>query len=161
MSKRDRGARKLLEAVRNGTAGLKVGWVGAKGAELHEDSDGLTVAEVGEIHEYGLGTAPERAPIRHTIDAQAPQIVAMIHEGARAVMKGRATPHQVLDQIGLYAVGAIQAAIRDGLPPALSEAYLRRKLAKYPGASTPLIASGQLVQGLTHKIDPGAKERGQ
>jgi hypothetical protein len=158
---RDRGARALVKAIRDASAGLKVGLVGDAAFAAAHDAPGLTVAQLGEIHEYGIGNVPERSFIRKTIDAQAPQLVTMVREGAAAIAKGRATPEIVLNRLGAHIAGLIQAAMSEGIPPPLSPAYLKQKLRKFPGAETPLIASGQLRQAVTWKFDPRASERGR
>lgn len=160
VTQRDRGARALVKAVRDASAGLKVGLVGDAAFAAAHDAPGLTVAQLGEIHEYGIGV-PERSFVRATIDAQTPQLFAMIREGTTAIAKGRATPAIVLNRVGAHIAGLIQAAMSEGIPPALSAAYLARKLRKYPGAETPLIASGQMRQAVTWKLDPRASQRGR
>jgi hypothetical protein len=152
VSDRDNGARALLKAIRDAQGTLKVGYVGDAGAKPAVDAPGLTVAELGEIHEFGLGTSPERSHIRATIDANAPQILAEIRKGATDIAKRRATSAQVLNRLGLFVVALIQRAMTNNIPPALSPRYAAAKAKKYPGRDSTLIASAQMLQSVTHRL---------
>ncbi len=153
----DRGAKALLQRVSKartqGGLELRVGLIGDAAAEKAVDGNGLTVAQVGNAHEFGLGP-PMRSFIRAPVDANAAQIRRDLATAARAVKDGRVTQEQGLNLLGFRIVGLIQQTMADGIAPALSPGYLPRKLRKYPGATTPLIASGQLRSAVTHKVSP-------
>lgn len=129
---------------------LRVGLVGEAAAARHLDSD-LTVGQVGESHEFGLGNLPERSWLRGYVDANSARIAVMVARAGESVVKGRHTPEQALNLLGFQIVGEIQSTFGQGLAP-LSPNYLPRKLAKFPGATIPLVASGQLRASITHVV---------
>ena len=150
---RDRGAKALIKRTEKGGPALVVGLVGDAAAQKAIDGKGLTVGDLGNAHEFGLGP-PERSFIRAPIDGATPQIQADLRTAAKAVKEGRFTRERALDLLGFRIVGLIQETMAGGIPPPLSANYLPRKLAKYPGATTPLIASGQLRGAVTHQLRP-------
>lgn len=149
---RDNGAKALIGRVTPKGPALVVGLVGDAAAQKAVDGAGLTVGDVGNAHEFGLGTVPQRSFIRAPIDAAADQIQGDLRTAARAVMQGRFDKRQALNLLGFRIVGLLQQTVADGVPPPLSANYLPRKLRKYPGATTPLIASGQLRGAITHTL---------
>jgi hypothetical protein len=149
----DRGFKALLKRL-GPKASLRVGIFGDLAAQRAIDGNGATVGDIANAHEFGLGNVPPRSWLRDTITAEAPAIKTAIERAAKAVVDGMA-PERALDLLGFGVVGKIQARMSAGIPPALSPNYLPRKLAKFPGATTPLIASGQMRQSVTHAIDRG------
>ncbi len=154
----DRGAKALLQRLKKKPLMVKVGVFGDAAAAAATDGKGLTVGDLANAHEYHIPKASPRAPLRTTLDAHEGEIRTAIQRGARAVFEGKSTPEQVLNLIGFKIVGWVQQAIADGLAPALSPNYLPRKLRKYPGATVPLIASGQLRRSYTHAVVPADKD---
>lgn len=150
---KDRGARKLIGAVDAPALKVKVGIFGDAAAARAVGGDGATVGQIADAHELGLGNVPERSFIRAYADANKDRINAMIKRAAAAVAKGQFSPEKAADLLGLQVVGEIKDRIADGIPPPLSPNYLPRKLAKHPGASTPLIASGQMRQAVAHAVE--------
>lgn len=150
---RDRGAKRLLHlGKRNNKVRLRVGIQGEAAAQRAIDADGLTVGDLGSIHEFGLGTAPERSFIRNYYDENRGRVKEMMARVAKAEFEGKLTREQGLNLVGLKIVGEIKGRMAEGIPPPLSKNYLPRKLRKYPGATNPLIASGQLRQAITHSV---------
>jgi hypothetical protein len=154
---RDHGAKKLIARVKKGSPQLKVGILGDQAAAAHKDADGATVGEVGEAHEFGLGNVPERSFIRAYVDENKARLAEMTRRAGVAVAQGKLTAEQAMNLIGFQVVGEIQQRMARGIAPALSANYLPRKLAKYPGATLPLIASGQLRSAITHVTVPAGK----
>jgi hypothetical protein len=155
----DHGAKALLRRLKKKPLTVKIGVFGDAGAAAAIDGKGLTVGELASMHEFHIPKGAPRAPLRTTIDAHASEIQTAIKRGAHAVFEGKATPEQVLNLIGFKVVGWVQQAIADGLAPPLSPAYVPRKLRKYPGATVPLIASGQLRRSYTHAVIPADEAR--
>lgn len=110
---------------------------------------GLTVAEIGSVHEFGLGTAPERSFIRASFDANADAYVRLATQLSRRAVD---SPHAgavrfALQVLGERALADIIRRINAGIPPALAEATVARK-----GSSKQLIDTGQLKQSLDFKV---------
>lgn len=145
---RDRGARRVVrELGRPSGPQLTVGVFGDKGSAQHRGSaQGITVAEIAEIHEFGLGV-PERSWLRDWIDQNKQQIEARISTESRAMITKKRTREQVLARIGVWIQGEIQQRIADGIPPPNAPSTIARK-----GSSKPLIDKGQLRQSITHRV---------
>jgi hypothetical protein len=154
----DRGARALVRLVRraNGLA-LKVGVFGDNAAQAAEGGGGLTVGELAAAHEFSIPADNPRSWLRATMDEQGPALLRGIGKLYQEVLQKRMQPAQALRLTGLAIVGKIQQRIAGGIPPALSEDYLRRKLERYPGATKPLIASGQFRGSITSDVVPIAE----
>lgn len=146
MSDTDRGAKRLAKLLADGA--LSVGVLGGDASKGHEDSD-LTVGEIAEIHEFGLGTAPRRSFLADWVDEKKDEITEVIVKGSRA-LAARKVPSRValLEQIGAWAVGSIQERISNGIEPPLDAATIKRK-----GSSVPLIDTGQLRSSITYRVD--------
>lgn len=151
----DRGAAALLKLIRrdNGLA-LKVGVFGDAAAQEAQGGGGLSVGELAAAHEYSIPNGEGRAWLRGTLDEQGPAIMTGVGKLYQEVLRRRMTAVQALKLTGLAVVGKIQQRMARGIPPALSEDYLRRKLEKYPGATKPLIASGQFRGSITSDVVP-------
>ncbi len=157
---KDRGAKALLARVAKGAPGrapkLRVGIFGDAAAQKHQDAS-ISVGDIMAAHEFGLGV-PERSWLRATVDAHAQDLQQALRKGAEAVAKGTHTQEQVLGLLGLRVVSYLQEAIRAGIPPGLDLHYLKRKLQKYPGATTPLIASAQSIGAIASAVVPAGED---
>lgn len=120
-------------------------------AEQHEG--GLTIGELAEIHEYGLGNCPPRAPIRVTVDGQGvviQEIARAEFTAAHATKGGLAAYQRAADRVAIKAGAMVRNAITEGLEPEIgwsegSKAYAKRKEAQgYPPPHTPLVTTGVL-----------------
>jgi phage gpG-like protein len=154
---KDKGWKKIAEAMRGPSLEVGVGLIGPKASQQHRDSD-LTVAEIGTLHEFGYsfttpaGTeveVPARSFLRATIDQNQAKYTRQITQAARAITSGKISTHLALDLIGQGAVGDVQQRIADGIPPPNAPSTIARK-----GSSKPLIASGQTRQEITHEVRP-------
>lgn len=143
---RDLGATKLLARLLADGA-LSVGVLGSEAAAQHEDTD-LTVAEVAEIHEFGLGSAPRRSFLAGWFDEKRDEIENVVVKGGRALARGKLTMPALLEQIGGWAVGSIQERISNNIPPPNAAETIKRK-----GSSVPLIAKGQLRASITYRVE--------
>ncbi len=149
----DKGLKALLRRL-GPQASLKVGIYGDAAAQRATDGHGASVGDIASAHEFGI-VDPPRSFIRATVEEQADSIVAGIRKTAVAVVKGTSSARDGLNLIGFAIAGKMKSRIAGGIPPALSENYLPRKLAKYPGANVPLIASGQMRGSITHTVEDG------
>lgn len=145
---RDRGASRVVREIKaRGTSGVEVGVLGTKGAAAHRGSDeGITVAEIAEIHEFGLGV-PERSWLRAWVDENESKIKARIRKETQAMIREKRPRAQVIARIGVWIQGEIQQRIADGIPPENAETTIQRK-----GSSTPLIDQGQMRQSITYRV---------
>lgn len=142
--KRDRGLAAFKKALRDADAEAVAVGIHAD-AGVHADS-GLTMAELGAIHEFGLGNVPERSFLRAWGESRGKALLTeradLIESNTKA-----GNPRRALEQIGLLAVGEIQQRISAGIPPANTAETIARK-----GSSIPLIDTGALRQSITHKV---------
>lgn len=167
----DKGARKLLQRLlKNGA--LSVGVLDEDAGKTHEakesvdrikdvfkgfDSEGkasgkgaaLTIGEIAEIHEFGLGSAPRRSFLAGWVDEKQDEIRNVVNAGASALVTGRLdSPLQFLNQVGAWAVGSIQRRMSENIPPPLAPATIQRK-----GSSVALIDTGQLRSSISYRVD--------
>jgi hypothetical protein len=107
---------------------------------------GMTVGELAEIHEFGGGNVPARAPIRSSIDnanGADVKLASTLFDQAEQSERGLPAFEQAA---GLFAVKQA-AAIRNNLPnlEPIADSTAKRKEAKgYPPPHTPLIETGVL-----------------
>ncbi len=149
----DHGAKRLLALVRDGNKlALKVGVFGDLAAQAAQGGGGLTVGELAAAHEFSIPAGQPRSWLRATLDEQGPTIVNGMSKLYKQVVGGSMQAREALKLTGLAIVGKIQLRIAAGIPPALAPSYLDRKLEQYPGATTPLIASGQFRQSITSDV---------
>jgi hypothetical protein len=86
-----------------------------------------TVAEVAAIHEFGLGTQVERAPIRTAMDEKRNKIADEQEFAAGAVTDGTISGRQALGLVGEFAASMVRERLSEFLGPDISE---RRKIQK-------------------------------
>lgn len=142
----DRGANALMrELDKDGE--VRVGIMGREAREQKDGdgSGGLTVAEVGSFHEFGLGV-PRRSFLRDTVDQKETRIRSALKQVAARV--GRGAPLELeLERIGLQIQGIIQDRISQSIPPPLAPETIRRKK-----SSVSLIDTGQLRSSITYAV---------
>lgn len=152
VTSRDRGARHLLKLLEKQSGlRLRVGVFGEAAVARAVDSE-LTMGDLATVHEFGRGNVPERSFVRSYFDENQARIREMYQRVGGAVVANKIRWRQGLELVGLKIVGEIKGRISAGIAPALSKNYLPRKLAKYPGATNPLIASGQLRQAVASAV---------
>lgn len=153
---KDNGWKALKARLLKQRPSVKVGIFGEAAAARANDAKDATVGEIANAHEYGLGV-PQREWLGGTIDANERDIRDGLRRGAEAVIKSKNpnTEVQLLAQTGAHIAGLCKQRISSGISPALSENYLPRKLAKYPGATTPLIASSQMIGSIGSTVEGG------
>jgi hypothetical protein len=141
----DRGFRPLLKRIREFKGGATVS-VGVND-EPHAGSD-LSNAELGAIHEFGLGTVPERSFLRGWVDEQQGSIRGKLRGLATGIIFRFFTRESVLDNFGQWAVGEVRQRIRDHIPPPLEDETVRRK----GGEDTPLLDTEQLINAIEYEV---------
>lgn len=149
----DKGATAMLARLLARGA-LSVGVLGQESAAVHEGPDGarhaLTVGEIAEIHEFGLGSSPRRSFLADWADEKKTEIQNVVIKGGAALVRGKSitSPGQLLEQIGQWAVGSIQARMATNIPPPLAPETIKRK-----GSSVSLIDTGQLRSSISYRVD--------
>lgn len=160
---------KLLARLLNKGA-LSVGILAGEAAKTHEaktseariadvfkgfDSEGkgkseaLTIGEIASIHEFGLGSCPQRSFLQGWADENPGLINTTVRKGAEALARGALnSPLQFLNQFGSWAVGQVQVRMAQSIPPPLAPETIRRK-----GSSVTLIDTGQLRASITFRVD--------
>lgn len=141
---KDRGAKRVLREI--GNASHKAVKVGVLGGDSYDDT-GITVAEVAEIHELGLGV-PQRSWLRQWIDENKAAIVKVSTRLQSQVIAGKITQDQALALLGDWAVGSIKARIQGGVAPPNAPSTIARK-----GSSKPLINFGQFISSITRQVE--------
>lgn len=145
---KDKGLRAAIERYGKAAFGAKlsVGINAADGETEHEGTD-LTIAEIGEIHEFGLGV-PRRSFIADWSDEREEEHKAQIRKVAAAVCSGKIESWDIgLQRLGVLYVAEIQKRIADGISPPNAPATIAAK-----GSSTPLIDIGILRSSITFEI---------
>jgi hypothetical protein len=152
----DKGAKSLLARMRAAASkphALTLGVHDEEGAATEKDSP-LTVAEVAEINEFGLGV-PRRSFITDWADEYQATHESNLRKMGTALVKGRiASVEQGLAQLAVLYVGLIQTRISAGIGEPNAESTVKRK-----GSSRQLVRYGQLrsaIRGKVNGIDSGA-----
>lgn len=137
---------------------LSVGILGADADKPHQaeagaEASGLTIGQIGEVHEFGLGNNPIRSWLRGFVDENNAKIVVKIRRIAINVEHGTITPEEGFNLLGLDLVGGIQKRIANGIAPPVTAATQARK---GPDKTTALINSGQFRSSISYKVEAGA-----
>ena len=150
----DKGYNALVKRVFGvGKPVITVGIHSKEGEEAkmeHDETQSTTVTllDVANYMEFGTDTVPARSFVRAWFDENEPRLRLMLVSSMRAVVAGKITKGQALQRLGLAFVGEIQQRIEDGIPPPLDPKTIKRK-----GSSVPLIDTGQLRSGVTHRVE--------
>lgn len=117
--------------------------------------DGTPVAYVAAAQEYGTPTAPARSFFRPTMKAKKNAWADLMRNGAKAVISGRLTAEQMLEQFGQSVAGSVKETISQIQNPALAESTIkaRQSKRKSPGVSTkPLVDSGYMISQVSNDV---------
>ncbi len=157
---RDKGMKALLQM----TARMKaekpyvvVGITGKSGGKPHEGAGGMTIVDIGAVHEFGIpGKIPKRSFLRATIDQHDKKYRKYIVNGVRreAMEAAKAatfsTNSLTLKRTGLMVEGDIKKRIATGIAPPLSPVTIARKK-----SSKALIDTGQLRASIASELRKG------
>lgn len=158
---RDLGMKSLMRMVtrmQDEKPKVAVGITGKSGGKAHEGADGMSIVDIGAVHEFGIpGRIPRRSFLRDTIDQHEKKYRAYMVSGLRkdaldAVKSGTtfSTETRVLKRTGLMVEGDIKKRIAQGIAPALAPATIAAK-----GSSKPLINTGQLRASIASELRKG------
>jgi hypothetical protein len=101
---------------------------------------------------------PERSFLRAGVDENKEAIQRQLQLELKSVAAGKQTPAQALERVGAKIVSLIRLRMQAGIQPPLSAQTIARRAGKGRGAGgdTPLIDTGQLIQGITWDVEGGA-----
>jgi hypothetical protein len=150
---------------------VSVGILGSKAMEEKKsrekasfDTDGgygkrttsVSLVEVATFHEYGGRDSrpPERSFLRSTLREQAKTYRKFLDKALTQIYLGKLTVRQTLGLLGEKAVSDVRNKIRSNIPPALKPSTIKRK-----GSSIALIDTGQLIGGISYKVNQGEKKK--
>lgn len=147
--------KQFLDGIKGDKVG-KVGWF-----ESAKYNDGTPVAYVATINEFGCPekNIPARPTVRPTIAEQQGNWRRLAAQGAKAILAGRYTVAQVLEGIGLQAVGDIKKTISKLTSPALKESTVKNRLRRRAdrktigGLTKPLVDTGRMLNSLTNVVE--------
>lgn len=137
-----------LQALRDADAQKRI---------AHIFKPGPTMAELGEIFEFGLGNNPERSWLRGYKAENETKLLQKIKRIAEQVYQGKMTPTQGMNLLGLSAVGGVKKRIQAGIQPPLAASTLRKK---GPSKTTPLINSGAWIGSISHEVVSASEAQG-
>lgn len=111
---------------------------------------GLTNAQLGAIHEFGLGNVPERSFLRAWLDDEnnwLPELERRLDAAIAAAERGENVDNW-LEGFAQFCVKSIQERMRAGIEPPLLASTLNRKV----GGDTPLIDTEQLINAIAYEL---------
>lgn len=122
--------------------------IGVLDADAQHEGDALTVGELAEMHEFGLGV-PQRSWLREWFDESEEQL----SEIATRYFEQSETEADYIDAADLVTEAAVASCtdrIRDGLTPAITnESTIRSKKSRgFKPPYTPLIETGVLISSI-------------
>jgi len=160
---RDRGYASLMRRIKKPFGGVvTVGVHSGEGGDPKRVLDnrtgqvatakGITVAQVAEAHEFGLGV-PQRSWLASWFDGNQKRIHEQIRYGCERWLFGEKDSRGALDLIGVQFVGDVQRRIRDNkIQPETGSEQKARKAQRGTGENTTLIDTGQLWTSIKHRI---------
>lgn len=145
---RDRGAKRLIQNLERGSHGqISIGVHGTEASFPRQDG-GLTVGELAEIHEFGLGHVPPRSWLGGWFDEREDSFPQVIRIQLSEKLKARQPLEVAFKTCAVLFQASIQQRFTDGIPPELADETIRRK-----GSSTPLIDTGVLRSSVLGKYE--------
>lgn len=113
-------------------------------AGMHDEAEGMTVAQIGAIHEFGGGNSPERSFLRSTLSKKRAKYISGIQKIAKSAIQGKRDARDGMGLLGRQAEGDIKLTIRDMKDPPNAPSTIRQK----KGIDNPLIDSGQMLNSI-------------
>jgi len=120
---------------------------------IHEDDggkahgeDGLTTADVGSFHEFGLGV-PQRSFLRGYFDEHQAEIDEASDAAVERILGG-ADPRQQAGRVGLLMESGIKERMLARIPPPLAPSTRKRR----GESAVPLVDTSQLIGAVRSKV---------
>ena len=141
---------------------VKAGILAKDGSENH--SDGITVFQIGMIHEFGVPekNIPRRSFIRVPIENNIKEITKLIENNHRLVSENAMSAKVALDRIGIKAQNTIKESFRNNdwkpnAPITVKGGWMSKNGKKFfvkgKGSSRPLIDKGQLIGSISYIVE--------
>jgi len=121
--------------------------IGIHDKDSSRDGGDLPNAQIGYIHEWGLGNNPKRSFLRSTADEKRDSWLKLLERAFKKVAHRQMSARTAFELIGNKAAHDVVMKINSNIPPELSEATKDRK-----GKSTALIDTGQLKNSIDFEI---------
>jgi hypothetical protein len=145
MSVDDKVNRQLLDQLLEGLdIEITVGIHAAEGSASHGAD--LTMAELGAIHEFGLGV-PARSFVRGYFDENQAAIESKQDAALQRILLG-ANPRTEAERMALELESGMKERILGRIAPPLAESTKRRRGA----GAVPLVATSQLLGSIRGKV---------
>ena len=123
---------------------VRVGFQAGEAAE----KDGVDIANIAMWNEVGTSRAPSRPFLRMSVDENADKISKMCQAQVKRLAQG-GTAQEILQALGAFQKGLVQAKIGDGAFEPNAPATIRKKKSDHP-----LIDSGRMRQSVSFVIKP-------
>lgn len=121
--------------------------VGFQAGEAVEE-DGVDIANIAMWNEVGTSRAPSRPFLRMSVDDNADKISKMCQAQVKRLAQG-GTAQEILQTLGTFQKGLVQAKIGDGAFKPNAPATIRKKESDHP-----LIDTGRMRQSVGFVIKP-------
>lgn len=125
-----------------------------------QEEDGTSIADVAMYNEFGAPEAnvPERPVLRQGARRAMKEGTSLNAAGLRAVIEGKKTLEQVVNLLGVAAVGAVK---REFVSPSPAFAPNAPATKERKGSSRPLVDTGQYRQSITYTTEDQASTGGR
>ena len=147
----------LVEDLKRRKVHVAIGVVGDDAGKEIPDADGLSMAGLAAVHEFGAWAGPgrsvwipERAPIRKTLDERGAAINTAAVRMVTRVAEGKETVESGLGKVGEFVSSQIRRTIQRGVEPPNAPSTIERKK-----SSKPLIDEGLLIRSYTYQVREG------
>lgn len=142
---KDRGFRRIMADL-DQLKGMSVlvGWLGVPAIASYMLFNEKGVENAGTNHDIVI---PERPVMAQTYDRTEADYVKLLRDGQADIYAGRATPRQIMNELGVRARGDLQKAIRDFDDPGNAESTIAKK-----GVDNPLIDTGAAMQAVNFEV---------
>ena len=147
----------LVEDLKKRKVHVAIGVLGDDAGKEIPDADGITMAGLAAVHEFGAMAGPgrktpipERAPIRKTLDEQAEKINTAAVRMVTRVAEGKETIESGLGKVGEFVSSQIRRTIQQGVEPENAPSTIAKKK-----SSKPLIDTGLLIRSYTYQVREG------
>ena len=145
----DMGMKKILDEMESlGQKRVKVGIQNDAGA--HDESQGLTVAAIAYINEYGTrdGRIPPRPAHANAFDDNRTSLNSLVNRLIRGVSEGKLTAQKAAAILGQTHEDNVKQSITNLRTPANAPRTIAQK-----GSSNPLIDTGQTRNSVRYVVE--------
>lgn len=143
----------LAEIKKAKSMTVKVGLPADKVSNKAYGNTGMSVMQIGGMHEYGTEHMPQRSFLRMPFELKSTEVDKFIQAEFRKVIEGKSTAEKAMNRVGAMASNIAKEAFRSNGFGQWSELSLITKAIKEKaGKQTPLVWSGLLRNSITWSI---------